>query len=441
MAAYNQSSKKGVLLMVEFSVRLDFLKELENALPRVAALFTQTLNPPHVITSDDIHVIESPYTDHFNNPKVKDHCIKLSGPTKQLPPMYFQPTGMHSKERTAIFGGIALYRASTDKSIVYAFFCTRIGRDWIYCLLVPKGLLFRYQRHINRVQKKMQSGMKPPVMEEGVLEKIVQSSVEFLINSEAVEKYKVRLKRGLLLGGPPGNGKTMACKWLQKLCRDNNISCSTVTSSELEMGFAQNQLTEVVSQSDVTFFDDIDLSFLSRGVGGDSRMACSFASALDGFGREKHMVRIFTTNEDVSAVDHAFKRPGRIDQWFNIGLPTKNLRLKLIKTWHSEIIEAVLPDDIATRTEGYSFAELEAIKSALVINNIFGKTDGWDLSRALKDFEAYKPNDLNNKPAGFAAEGNKPRRYISSDEGVPTQKTTIVRPNTPPLSQPRPLGF
>ena len=46
---------------------------------------------------------------------------------------------------------------------------------------------------------------------------LVQNALHFLDpdNLKRVRQYGGRAKRGLLLTGPPGDGKTSACRWIQ----------------------------------------------------------------------------------------------------------------------------------------------------------------------------------------------------------------------------------
>jgi len=380
------------------------------------ALYVRQLFSKFDVHAKDVELFSGNWHVPFLG-RIRDKKIGVFGISTASPPIRSSLGG----GQKVSFEGVEIYRASTDPDVVYALISMRLGDygSHVPLTVVPKGLVFRWRRHVSRLSKLENSNEQPPVLEDGYLDKIVQSTVGFLLHAKKMEQYQARLKKGLLMGGPPGNGKTMACRWLQKLCSENGIAYATITSSELEKAFGDNKMLSVVSQSPVIFFDDIDISFLSRGVGGDSRMACALAAALDGFGPQKHTVRIFTSNEDVSTVDPAFKRPGRIDQWININLPTQRLRVKLIERWHPDIVAAISVTDIAEKTEGYSFADLEAIKSFAVLNFVSGK--GWDFDRAIKEFQEFKPDKIKGK-VGFEAEveSYKSRMYKTDTANYPT---------------------
>ena len=66
----------------------------------------------------------------------------------------------------------------------------------------------------------------PPVLPDNQLEVLRQNTLGYLDrnNLKRIKELGGRPKRGLLLTGPPGNGKTSACRWLWEECqRHGNI--------------------------------------------------------------------------------------------------------------------------------------------------------------------------------------------------------------------------
>ena len=120
-------------------------------------------------------------------------------------------------------------------------------------------------------------------------------------------------------------------------------------------------------------------------------------------------ILIFITNENLDDIDPAFIRPGRIDKCFMIRKPTPKMRRQLIEErWHDEILEYLDKDNrldyLMEGSDGFSFAELESIKSILVTNKLMG-TCNWDIEAAFKEFhegrETFSQTKYGNKRFGF----------------------------------------
>lgn len=366
--------------------------DLSKAMPLAAKLLE--CDPSDLLVCEDISMY------YMSKPSLRDRAIQAVG-LSGIP--FISSNNLHGNLPGK---GLVLYEGRNNPALRYVVFCCSYGIGYTkYLHLVPRGSLFQLKRHITR-QEQSDCEKTPPILTDGLLDSIVNDTVGFLMLKKDIEKYRIKIRRGILLSGDPGNGKTMICRWIQKLCVDNGISWGTVTGSEIESQFSQGKaLDSLFNRWTVTFFDDIDISYLNRSRG-NGKIACAILTAMDGVRQSDHIIRIFTTNETVSSLDEAFIRPGRIDRSFVLTKPDSYLRKKLILSWSSEIVEYLtsqnLLDKFVRDTEDLSFAEIDSVRTILVTNNLM-KSQGWNLSQAMKDYYESRNIEPKSKPAGFFA--------------------------------------
>lgn len=354
------------------------IPDLRKELPRIAGLIGETL--------DSVNVYDSRrWRDTYQTTDWRDRCILKDGVINGLPMI------QQRRQQTDGYVGLGLtvYENRLDPRIKYAYWRARGSQADETYIVVGKANAFRLLRNIIRQNREASKITKVPVLEPGLLDEIVRNTVGFLLRAKEIENYGIRIKRGLIFDGPPGNGKTMLCRYIQKLCAQHNISWSVVTSSEIDDAYEHKYLDDLFRNATVTFFDDIDVAYMDRKKG-NGKMACALLTAMDGMADEGHIVRIFTTNEQVSELDEAFTRPGRIDKCITFEKPSEDLRRKLVvEFWPEEVKAAVDVDGLIRRSKDFSFAELECIRTLLVTNKLLG-TERWDLELAFDEFRATR---------------------------------------------------
>ncbi len=235
-----------------------------------------------------------------------------------------------------------------------------------------------------------------PVLDSRIKEALLVNTITFLNNAEKLSAYKVKVRRGLILAGAPGNGKTMSCRWLARLCDDHGLSCEGFTNSDVVKAIRDDELPDLMNAANLVLFDDLDISFFANREGhrADQRSVCSVLSAMDGI-RSYNMpvVRIFSTNENTVNLDRAFRRPGRIDRVIAFGPPSAAIRDEYVqKIWPEDIRKAIDVPVLIRETNGNSFAEMEEIKSLLVQHYLDVKV--WDLNHAIREFKSREKETL-----------------------------------------------
>lgn len=331
----------------------------------------------------------------------RDRVVSTHGLAEGIP--FIREKANHSKTTSfRMLGcGTVLYETKAEpklRYVLYNTFTEDSGDEYQY-LVCRKQDAFKLLRMAHRLHKLSHDTAHPPVLEDGVLDDFVQNTVGFISKAREIEKFGVRIKRGIILDGPPGNGKTMLCRYIQRLCAQRDISYGTVTSAEMDAAYERKELGDLFSEFDITFFDDIDVAYMDR-TRGRANMACSLLTAMDGMQDSQHAVRIFTTNELVGDLDEAFTRPGRIDKCITLNKPDQTLRRRLVATvWPKEITDHINVDHVIERSEGFSFAELESVRTFLVTNHVLGNGQ-WDLEKALGELAKRRSEKKANK-AGF----------------------------------------
>jgi hypothetical protein len=196
----------------------------------------------------------------------------------------------------------------------------------------------------------------------------IQADVgRFFASREAYEKYGVPWKRGLLLVGPPGNGKTHAIK---ALINATGRPCLYIKTFESDDWTEETGIRKVFERARAASPCLLVLEDLDSLVSADNRSF--FLNEMDGFAENAGILTIATTNHPGKLDPAILDRPSRFDRKYHFGLPAHPERLAYIEQWDRTLEpEARLTPEgelkAAERTEGFSFAYLkELVLSSLM---------------------------------------------------------------------------
>jgi hypothetical protein len=259
-----------------------------------------------------------------------------------------------------------------------------------------------------RCRAKDQPPAVAPVLPEDQLDLLWKNTIGYLEGPslKRVKAYGGRAKRGVLLTGAPGNGKTMACRWIWEACRQRRWEYRLVTPDAYRTARQHDSIEELfsVDKRGIVFFDDMDLALRDRERIAETEDQAVFLSAMDGIEVHEGVVFVFTTNCSLDLIDRAFKRPGRLDLVLHFKAPDATLRRRLMERWHADIRAALDLDAAVNSTDGFSFAEIEELKNLLVMR--FVDTSAWEWGWALKQFEINRHELAAKGPPKHVGFGN-----------------------------------
>lgn len=277
-----------------------------------------------------------------------------------------------------------------------------------WCFFVRKTDYFEFVKGILRIQRKVQAEAVVPILPSAMLKEIYENTIEFLQRGhkkrEEYRLYNIPYKRGLLLCGPAGCGKTLTCKWLRQLCIKNKLSYKIVTLETYRKAMSNGNLKALFripkGKRGIIFFDDMDQAVKSRESG--NQHIGNFLTALDGIDSTEGIVYIFTTN-CMSDLDDAFVRPGRIDVFMPFSRPSRQLRKIFVdRNFSANLKEKINTDELLEKTDEYTYAEIEEVRKLLCLSLIDGKEvslqSTFDLfAKHRKEFEERSQFGFNKK--------------------------------------------
>jgi cell division protease FtsH len=338
----------------------------------------------------------------------------IRGPLRPLEGVLFRDwmtSGRHYYPGTQF--GVRLYTAGDIRFARCVAGMDTDYKDEAYdFFLVSRADYVRLFRIAKRASRERGPGETPPVMSAEQLDVLQQNTIGYLDrqNLKRIRELGGRPKRGLLLTGPPGNGKTSACRWLRNECLRLGLEHQEVSPDAYQA--ARRSCTPVQAVKDlftvhrrgVVFFDDMDIALRDRNTVKETDDQAVFLSALDGIDVNEGVVYVFTTNCALELIDPAFKRPGRIDLVMHFEIPNAALRRELIARWHDEVRGAIDIEEAVQETSGFSFAEVEEVKNLLILHYIDSKD--WDWSWAMHQFRENRQElRAKERHVGFAPLG------------------------------------
>jgi len=161
--------------------------------------------------------------------------------------------------------------------------------------------------------------------------------------TEKCRSQKIPLKRGIVLEGTFGTGKTLTAYQTAQLCVANGwtfILLDDVRDLHQALQFAR------MYEPCVVFAEDID-----HAAGGKRNDDMSrIFNTIDGIEAKGHEILTVLTTNRVNTIHPGFIRPGRIDAVINIGPPDAPATVKLVRRYgqcekRDSILDAELTDD------------------------------------------------------------------------------------------------
>jgi transitional endoplasmic reticulum ATPase len=191
-------------------------------------------------------------------------------------------------------------------------------------------------------------------------------------NPEKFVKMGIKAPKGILLYGPPGTGKTLIAQAVAKESNANFISVKGPEMFSKWLGESEKAIRETFKKARqvspcVIFFDEIDSIASMQGMEStdnrtSERVLNQLLTEMDGLETLKDVVIIAATNRP-NLLDPAIMRPGRFDRLVYVGAPDLKGRLKIFKihTKNTPLAEDVNLENLASITDGYVGADIEAI--------------------------------------------------------------------------------
>lgn len=192
----------------------------------------------------------------------------------------------------------------------------------------------------------------------------IQDAVELpFLHPEIFRDYGLRPPKGVLLYGPPGNGKTLIAKAVA-----NSLAQSLGTAGDGEpresyflnvkgpellnkfVGETERQIRQIFERARriassgkpvIVFFDEMEAIFRTRGSGVSSDMESTVVpqllSELDGVEGLENVIVIGASNRE-ELIDPAILRPGRLDVKIRVERPDRDGALDILSKYIDESI-------------------------------------------------------------------------------------------------------
>jgi hypothetical protein len=164
---------------------------------------------------------------------------------------------------------------------------------------------------------------------------------------------KLPFRRGYLLHGPPGNGKSTA---IRAMMTSRGLTAYTMRLFDARQDDADlDRLFELALKNSpsIVLLEDLDRAFPKTGESGSRISLQQLLNCLDGVGSGEGIIVAATANDSTILDPAILRRPGRFDRVVNFPNPSGELRYQYLRRLNPRLIPLRLKKSVED-TEGFS---------------------------------------------------------------------------------------
>ena len=205
------------------------------------------------------------------------------------------------------------------------------------------------------------------VLPDGMLEHIERHIIGIADWSADLLSAGQHLKRGLLLHGPPGTGKTHTVRYLTS--RLASLTVILLTGRSIRFIDRAAALARRLQPSMVVL-EDVDLVATDRDyTPGGNPLLFSLLDAMDGVGADADVTFVLTTNRADILESALADRPGRVDLAVEIPRPDARCRERLLRVYARDLTVDADLEQVVAGTEGVTASFIkEMIRRTVLVS-------------------------------------------------------------------------
>jgi len=222
-------------------------------------------------------------------------------------------------------------------------------------------------------------GRSDVILPDGVLEAIERQVLGVARHAGRLRASGQHLKRGVLLHGAPGTGKTHTVRYL--LGQMDGVTAVVLS------GGALGRIREACSvaralQPSVVVVEDVDLIGEERmprmgPVIGHHPLLFQLLSEMDGLDSDIDVTFLLTTNRPEILEPALAARPGRVDLAAELPLPDAAARRRLVRLYQGGVmLDLAEPEQVIERTEGVTASFMKELIRKAALLACEAATDG-----------------------------------------------------------------
>jgi hypothetical protein len=183
------------------------------------------------------------------------------------------------------------------------------------------------------------------------------------------------LRRGVLLYGVPGTGKTHTVRYL--LGRLPGVTAILLSGAALGMIAEACSVARALAPS-VVVVEDVDLIAEERGHHlGENPLLFELLNAMDGLGHDIDVTFLLTTNRADLLEEALAARPGRVDHAAELLVPDAQARGRLIQLYKGDLdLDLSDPDVVIARTEGVTASFIKELLRRAALDALEDEDEG-----------------------------------------------------------------